>query len=501
MAAAPFIDHRPFRVLAHPRGAHQVPSAVADGLFESHIIGAGGPQNLGATLHREVQHAPAVLAECVVDPGRRDAVGVFQHGVQRDGVMLLREVLADRDHAGAVAKKLAIGVVVRLPPGDAARCHAGYGGHHGALAADEFERPAAHEAAAEVGFVELLAPDAVVRAAVAIHFLIEITVDLGVRVEHEVLADKAAGIGDAVGKFRGLGVQQNARRADTVAGHDHDLGRLEHLFVIGVVIDGAGGHALFVDRDFPHPAARPDFDARPDRLRPIGDVGAGLGPLRAAGGAMTEVDALGPPLIIRGGDGAVGGPPVPAQLVQAAGQRHAGRAQRQRRHHRLLRRIGGVAGQPGHAGHAVVLRIKRLQRLIVDRPVVADSVERLHPEVGRMEARVMPGVQHRAAADTVEVGDFDGRVVLADRIVGRAGAAVRADAEIAKLAGFPVAAGGGVFGGFGPVPLLQADDAHARFGEAPGHGGPGGARADDQDVDFIRHGGVSLGFGAGSRWR
>jgi hypothetical protein len=72
-----------------------------------------------------------------------------------------------------------------------------------------------------------------------------------------------------------------------------------------------------------------------------------------------------------------------------------------------MRRIGGIAGQTRDAHHPVVLGVKRLQDLVVDRPVVGDAVERAHAEIRWMEAREVARIQHRAAADTIEVGDLD----------------------------------------------------------------------------------------------
>jgi hypothetical protein len=83
--------------------------------------------------------------------------------------------------------------------------------------------------------------------------------------EHQVLADQAAGIGQPVGKARRRRIQQQPRRADAVAGDDDDLGRLEVLDPVGVVIDHAGGHAVFVGGDLAHPAARAQFHAGADR--------------------------------------------------------------------------------------------------------------------------------------------------------------------------------------------------------------------------------------------
>ena len=109
--------------------------------------------------------------------------------------------------------------------------------------------------------------------------------------QHQVLADQPRGVGEPVGKPRRRRIQQQARRADAVAGQDHDLGRLELLAPVGVVVDRAGGHAVLVGGDLAHPAARAQLDAGADSERPVGDVGAGLGPLRAARRAVPEVDA------------------------------------------------------------------------------------------------------------------------------------------------------------------------------------------------------------------
>ena len=304
--------------------------------------------------------------------------------------------------------------------------------------------------------------------------------------QHQVLADQAAGIGQPVGEARRRRIQQQARRADAVAGEDHHLGRLETVprrrhrnrsrrrpcrARSSVISRTRQRGAQF------HPGA--------DRVRPVGDVGARLRPLRAAGRAMAEIDALRPALIFGRGDGDVGRPPVPAQLVHRLGIARAGLAQRHRRHRRVARRIGRIAGQAGHAHHAVVLGEERLQRRVVDRPVVGDAVQRLHPEIRRMHARKMRGVEDRAAADAVEVGDLHRRIVVVDRIIGVAPAPVRADVEIADSAAPPSPARCWESDWLHPIALFQAQDSHLRLGQAPGHRGAGRAGADDQDVDDI----------------
>ena len=182
-----------------------------------------------------------------------------------------------------------------------------------------------------------------------------------------------------------------------------------------------------------------------------------------------------------------GRPPVPAELVHRLAEPRARLAERQWRHRRLVRRIGGIAGQPRDAHHAVVLGEERLQRGVVDRPVVGDAVERAHLEVGRVHARKMRGVHDGAAADAVEIDHLDRRVGVVDRIVGRPRAAVGIDGEIAEQARLPVPAVAGIVRRFHPVALLQADDPHPGIGQTPGHRGARCPGTDDQDIDFIKH--------------
>jgi len=167
---------------------------------------------------------------------------------------------------------------------------------------------------------------------IAVERLVDIAVGESKRVEHQVLADEPARIGDTVGELARLGVQHQARRADAVTGHDHHLGRLEVFPAFGVVVDRARGHAVGADHDLAHPGARPQFDAGADRRRPVGDVGAGLGALGTARRAVAQIYARRAAIVLHRGDGRIGRPPVPAELVQRPAEALAGLAERQRRH-------------------------------------------------------------------------------------------------------------------------------------------------------------------------
>ena len=115
---------------------------------------------------------------------------------------------------------------------------------------------------------------------------------------------------------------------------------------IGVIVDDPGRHAMFVGGDLAHPAAGPQLHPGAKRLRPIGDVGARLRPLRASRRAMAEIDALRAAVVFGGGDRDVRRPPVPAQPVHRPRITGAGPTQRNRRQGRRMRRHGRIAGQP-----------------------------------------------------------------------------------------------------------------------------------------------------------
>ena len=289
--------------------------------------------------------------------------------------------------------------------------------------------------------------------------------------QHQVLADQAAGIGQSVGKPRRCRVQQKPRRADAVAGDDDHFGWLEPLDPVGIVIDRARGHALRVGGDFPHPAARTQFYPGADGVRPVGDIDAGFRALRAPRRAVAKVDAGRAPVIFGGCYGGIRWPPVPAEAVHGLGIAGAGLAEGQWRHGRLVRRVGRIAGQAGHAGHAVVLGKKRLQGRIIDRPVVGDAIQRLHPEIGWVHARIMGRVHDRAAANGVEIGDLHHGVVVVDRIICVTRPPVRADIEIAITPSFPVPPVAGEVGLLHPIPLFQTQDTHFGLGQAPRHCG------------------------------
>ncbi|MHC2715412.1 hypothetical protein ACVIWV_005133 [Bradyrhizobium diazoefficiens] len=204
-------------------------------------------------------------------------------------------------------------------------------------------------------------------------------------------------------------------------------------------------------------------------MRPIGDIGRGFGALRAGRRAMAEIDAAGPALIIHGRDRGVRRPPVPTELVHGLADDRTGQSHRLLRHRRMRQRRERIARQAGCAHHPVVLLEERGQRVVVDRPVVGDAVERFHLEIGRMQPRPVRGVHHRRAADRIVVDDLDRRIVVVDRIVLGPAADVRARRPLAVELGFPVPARAGIFRRVHPAALLQAENVHLGLGQRPRH--------------------------------
>ena len=229
-------------------------------------------------------------------------------------------------------------------------------------------------------------------------------------------------------------------------------------------------------------------------MRPIGDVDARLGALCTSGRAMAEIDAPGAALVLLGGNGNIGRPPVPAELVHRLRVARAGSAERHRGQSGLVRRIGRIAGKARHAHHAVVLGEVRLERPVVDGPVVRHAVQRPHPEIARVHAREMRRVDNRAASDAIEVGDLHWRIVVVDGIIRVSPSPVGTDVEIAEAARLPIATVARKIPRFDPVALLEAKDLHARVGEAPGHRRARGARADDEDIDDLVGGASRIGI-------
>ena len=168
-----------------------MPAAPGNRVVNADVGRTGGFENLPAARQSMVHHLPAVRADRVVDLRRGNAVAVLQHGIERDAVVLFREILADRGDAQPMAMELAEHAVMIGAPRQNALLLARDGLEHRSCAADELDAVAANEAAREIGVVKLLAPEAGRRRAVAVGRLVHEAVDLRIGMKHQVLADQA----------------------------------------------------------------------------------------------------------------------------------------------------------------------------------------------------------------------------------------------------------------------------------------------------------------------
>ncbi|UCF52213.1 MAG: hypothetical protein JSV48_23570, partial [Bradyrhizobium sp.] len=99
-----------------------------------------------------VHHLLAVLADRVVDLRRGNAMAVLQHRIERDAIVFLRQILADRGEAQPVAVELAEDAVMIGAPWQNALLLADDGLEHGSGAAHELDAVTAHEAARQSRF-------------------------------------------------------------------------------------------------------------------------------------------------------------------------------------------------------------------------------------------------------------------------------------------------------------------------------------------------------------
>ncbi len=81
----------------------------------------------------------------------------------------------------------------------------------------------------------------------------------GAVAEHQILADDAVRVREAVGKFRRLREQQQACRLRSVRGQHDGFRALLYLALLAVEIHDAGDAAAVVDRNLAHVAVGADF--------------------------------------------------------------------------------------------------------------------------------------------------------------------------------------------------------------------------------------------------
>ena len=115
--------------------------------------------------------------------------------------------------------------------------------------------------------------------------------------EHQVLADESAIVGEAIWKQAGPGIQEQSRRADAVARHLYDACLLPLQASIRVIVDHSIGKSIHPEGYFPDSGVGLKYRSLCYRLGPIGNIGAGLGSQRASDFAWAAVVTRGSSVI------------------------------------------------------------------------------------------------------------------------------------------------------------------------------------------------------------
>ena len=295
-------------------------------------------------------------------------------------------------------------------------------------------------------------------------------------------------------------VEQQSRRANSIASHDYRSGPLPLDLAILVVVDDAVRESVAAKRDLLDAAPRLQLRAAGDGLGPVGHVRAGLGLPVAADVARATVVARRAPVVSLGQNRAIRRPPVPAQPVETAGYRLSRLAEGDRLRLPLgLVRIARVARHTGDAADSVVLVEVWLQVRIGHREIVGHAVQRLHPEVRRAEPREVGAPVDGAPAHGIVHQRRDGRVVVVDRVILREAPHVGVGAHVRETGQLPVVPATGIVVRLDPSALLQADDVESGPGEMPGEGSPRRARPYDHNVGYVVPAAQSCHLRAGLR--
>ena len=343
----------------------------------------------------------------------------------------------------------------------------------------------AHVVACGVGLVELASRHgAAPRPVPAVDGIVEEPAREALYMHHQVLADEPARVGQPIRMSSRCRHEEQARRAQAAARDHRHRGMRLLDGTVDVVIPGPASAAVWTEDDLAHAGVRPQLDPVCEGARPVRQIGCGQRSLWAPERAPAEVDTGRAASIVLGGDGLLGRPPVPAELLVSVYQQLPGAADRRRRiWKRISRGATRVAGEACHADLGLVDRVVRGELLVVERPVDRHSIQRAHAKIGRRHAPVVAGEAHLAAADRVVQVHVD-RVLTftAHRIVGRPSPHVGVGRPMTPSPHLPVDMRFGQARAIDPVALLQADDLCAFLRQALAQRCPGRPGADDEDV-------------------
>src|SRR5580692_1452716 len=189
-------------------------------------------------------------------------------------------------------------------------------------------------------------------------------------------------------------------------------------------------------------------------------------------------------VIVLRDDAGLGGPPMPAELVEGLGEPAGGAGEGERpRGARVARRHGGVAGETARTDETIGLFVEGREVLVGNRPVRRQTVLVALAEVGGPEARPNRAIDIGRASDPVPHQNLRG--VRLDRIVVGMMALVDVGVPIRAPLPGPVRAIVRMISRLDPCALLEAEHIEPALRENRGGERPGGARADNQHIAVL----------------
>ena len=403
------VDHRGFRIVAHPAGAQQMSAHV----LRCHrgapgSLGTGGIENLHGTVLQKLLQFQVIRMVLVGDPQRRPAPVILQLRVQGNAVFRPRQRSSVAEHRHLVIELRGDALLERLAEQRSFTRDIGVEGVEDGIHIQKTAgiQPAAPvESALRIRVVEVVQDPGDLDALVFIERMFENGMRRGMAVEHQVLAHQAAAVGQPVGVPAGFRLQQDARRLRTVGRQDDTPGLLRLLLAVGIEVDHLADLTPVIGFQ-PEYLAFGAYLAVAGRLcqGQHGGQGGGFGVhLAAKRHAEAAVNAARPPVERAGQDGHGRRLRVQTQFFRTAFEQHAGGFHRHRRH-----RVGSAPGRvkgPGCAGNPhlpVHFGVVGFQFLVADGPVGKAGATDLAQlaalvEIHRPEAPVIAGEMHAAA--------------------------------------------------------------------------------------------------------
>src|SRR6266849_2304047 len=268
MRAVVRIDHRCLRIVSHAAGAEEM---YAELLFLSRktpfFLSARRVVELVGPRIQPIGKLQIIRMVLVGQAESGQAPGILQFGIQRKAVVLewQRSAMA-RDLHGA-SEIVRQGGLEILAPAWRSRRESAKGKADGSEIEASIESTTAVEAEfLRIQLVEVVQHAADVVALVIVQGVLEQTDNEPVAVEHDVFADQAAGIGEAVGELRVGRKQKQARGFGAVGANYHCLSLLQMRVALLIEVHCADRAPIGVRLDAMHVRIGTNF-AAPRALR------------------------------------------------------------------------------------------------------------------------------------------------------------------------------------------------------------------------------------------